>query len=154
MEIVIDPESIEVDGHYYPLPMGNLYFEDEQGAFPDYEYRDFVSVVLRWWTDELVSFAWGAKTVKLRFMDEHYFIHLIHEEEDGVEVCKVCLGETTLDGNEVMRESEFDVMEFAKSMAKAVNAILRDEKFVEQLPEEAAELQLAHGRLRQLIKKL
>ena len=77
MEVYLDPESIQIGSGYYPLPMGNIYFVDDVGAFPDYDYLDFVSIVLVWWTNELMSFAWGAKTVKLRFVDEHYYIHLI-----------------------------------------------------------------------------
>ena len=80
MEVYLDPESIQIGSGYYPLPMGNIYFVDDVGAFPDYDYLDFVSIVLVWWTNELMSFAWGAKTVKLRFVDEHYYIHLIHEQ--------------------------------------------------------------------------
>ncbi len=153
MEVYLDPESIQIGSGYYPLPMGNIYFVDDVGAFPDYDYLDFVSIVLVWWTNELMSFAWGAKTVKLRFVDEHYYIHLIHEQEANKEKCKAVLGEMTLGGNQVLRECEFDMNQFAKSLAMAVNTILRAENFIRDFPEEAAQLQLAHGRLRQLVRK-
>lgn len=153
MKVVLDPESIQMGVGYYTLPMGNIYFEAGDDVFPNREYTDFVSVLLLWWTEELINFVWGARTVKLKFIDEHYYIHLAHEEEDGVEFCKVYFGETRLNGNIVIRESEFDVIEFTKSMARAVNTLLRNEEFTKDMPEEAAELQLAYGRLQQLVKK-
>lgn len=153
MNVVLEPDSIQMGVGYYTLPMGTIYFEAGDVVFPNRDYKDFVSVLLLWWTEELISFVWGAKTVKLKFIDEHYYIHLAHEEENGVEVCKVYYGETRLNGNVVIRESEFDVARFAKSLARAVNTLLRNEEFTKELPEEAAELQLAYGRLHQLLKK-
>jgi hypothetical protein len=62
-------------------------------------------------------------------------------------------GESILQGTELTREVYFDLSEFTKSLAKAINTLLRNEAFVARMPEESAELQLAYGRLRQLIKK-
>lgn len=153
MRVVLDEESIQVEGNYYPLPVGNIYIEDYEGAFPSDDYSDFVSVLLLWWTNELINFYWGAKTVKLRFMDEHYYIHLIHDGADDLEWCQANFGESTLQGVELTREVEFDLPQFTNSLAQAVNTLLRNQTFVEKMPEEAAELQLAYGRLRQLLKK-
>ena len=145
LEVYMDPESVMVEGNYYPLPTGIIYVEDDEGAFPDYDYNDFVSVLLDWWTKELVNFAWGAKAVKLRFVDEHYYIHLVHEDNN---VCKAYLGQTTLSGNEVTRECEFDLDDLIKSLSRAVNALLRNEEFTKSKPKEAEELRYALDRLR------
>lgn len=153
MRVVLDENSVKVDGNYYPLPMGNIYIEDDEGAFPSDAYCDFISVLLLWWTNELISFYWGAKTVKLRFMDEHYYIHLMHDGSDDLGWCQAHLGESILQGTELTREVYFDLPEFTRSLAKAINTLLRNEAFVARMPEESAELQLAYGRLRQLIKK-
>ena len=31
MRVVLDENSVKVDGNYYPLPMGNIYIEDDEG---------------------------------------------------------------------------------------------------------------------------
>lgn len=153
MQIYIDQYSITVGEGYYPLPMANIYFEDEDGVFPDWEFVEFASIVFKWWTEALISFMWGAKTVKLRFLDEQYYIHLTHEETGNGTLCKAYYGETRPSGNVLMREVDFDQLELVKSLAKAINTLLRHDEFQAQHPAEVAELQNAYSRLRQLLKK-
>lgn len=143
MQIVIRPESIEVSSH--KRATGVIYFTDNQTAFPEVGWNDFVDVLLLEWSRQLLDFVSGKQEhVTLRFMDGPLAIRLTRDAGG-------CRAHFEHGNKTVVRESTIEVAELIKSAVIAADGLLTNRVFLAQMPKEAEGLRIVLNQLQKSV---
>ena len=116
MKITVEPNSLYKDGDKI---FGNIYFGDNEYAFPEKEWNDFVVIILNWWSESILKllknvsieeeldFMDGSASVKVQFLKNNSFsLYFILN-------------------NEVVNSSEVDVRLFTKDFLNNLNLLIR-----------------------------
>jgi len=132
MQVFIVPDSIEVSSHNRAT--GVIYFADNQRAFPEVDWNDFVDVLLLEWSRQLLAVVSGrVEQVTLRFMDGPLSVGLVCEAAR--------CGALFKQGDRIVGSVvDADLAELITSVVTAAESLLGNYVFLTKMPNEASEL--------------
>ncbi|GAA3622538.1 hypothetical protein [Flavivirga jejuensis] len=119
MKVTVELSSLNKDDDKI---FGNIYFEENEYAFPEKGWNDFVIIILNWWAKSILKLLKNISIEEeLDFMDGPASVKVQYLKNNSFSLYFIL-------NKEVVYSSEVDVELFTKAFLKELNSLIRNIK--------------------------